>query len=73
MYWDIGKKITEKQNNHGWGKSVVENLALDLQKEFPGIQGFSSRNIWYMRNFYMQYSQSTKYRRRKASYCPRFT
>ena len=60
MYWDIGKKITEKQNNHGWGKSVVENLALDLQKEFPGIQGFSSRNIWYMRNFYMQYSQSTK-------------
>jgi len=42
MYWDIGKKITEKQNKLEWGKSVVESLALDLQKEFPGMQGFSS-------------------------------
>ena len=45
LYTDIGKSIVEKQENLGWGKSVVENLSLDLQKDFPGIQGFSSRNL----------------------------
>jgi hypothetical protein len=44
----------------GWGKSVVETLANDLQKEFPGLNGFSTRNIWYMRNFFAFYSQNTK-------------
>ena len=40
LYWDIGKSIVAKQSELGWGKSVVETLANDLQKEFPGIQGF---------------------------------
>ena len=31
LYWDIGKMIIEKQEEHGWGKSVVEKLAGDLQ------------------------------------------
>ncbi|MDR1699423.1 MAG: DUF1016 N-terminal domain-containing protein, partial [Prevotellaceae bacterium] len=55
LYWDIGKRITEKQKEAGWGKSVVETLSLDLQKEFPGIQGFGARNIWYMQQFYSEY------------------
>jgi len=45
LYWDIGKSIVAKQSERGWGKSVVETLANDLQKEFPGIQGFSARNL----------------------------
>src|SRR3989339_1767889 len=60
MYWDIGEKISEKQSKLGWGKSVVENLADDLQKEFPGMQGFSVQNIWYMRQFYQEYSKNPK-------------
>ena len=40
LYWDIGKKIVDRQKRLGWGKAVVENLAVDLQKEFPGIQRF---------------------------------
>jgi predicted nuclease of restriction endonuclease-like (RecB) superfamily len=60
LYWDIGKKIVEKQEKLGWGKAIVQNLATDLQREFPGIQGFSARNIWYMRNFYFLYAQNTK-------------
>jgi hypothetical protein len=44
-----------KQEKLGWGKAIVENLAKDLQKEFPGIQGFSSANLWRMRNFYLTY------------------
>lgn len=55
LYWDIGKMIVERQHGETWGKSVVENLSADLRNEFPGIKGFSARNIWYMRDFYSAY------------------
>jgi len=55
LYADIGRMIVERQDKEGWGKSVVEKLAKDLQIEFPGIQGFSARNIWYMRIFHLTY------------------
>jgi predicted nuclease of restriction endonuclease-like (RecB) superfamily len=60
LYWELGKSIVEKQQKYKWGKSVVEKLAEDLQKEFIGIHGFSSRNLWYMRNFYEQYKSNVK-------------
>jgi hypothetical protein len=44
LYWEIGTEIDRKQQEQGWGKSVVEFLAKELQKEFPGVQGFSARN-----------------------------
>lgn len=55
LYWDIGKMIVKRQAEYGWGKSIVETLARDLQAEFPGMQGFSSQNLWYMRQFYAEY------------------
>ena len=58
LYWDIGSMISEKQNIHGWGKSVLEQLSKDLQNSYPGIRGFSARNIWRMRRFYEEYKQS---------------
>lgn len=60
LYWDIGKMIVVRQEKEGWGKAVVETLAVDLQKEFPGVQGYSARNIWYMRMFYITYRENTK-------------
>ena len=60
LYWDLGKMIVERQEEEGWGKSVVERLAKDLQKEFPGIKGFSERNLWNMRIFYITYKNSKK-------------
>ena len=60
LYWDIGKSITAKQKKLGWGKSIVETLARDLQKEFSGIHGFSARNLWNMRTFYLTYKDSQK-------------
>lgn len=60
LYWDIGRLIEERQKGKTWGKSVVERLAKDLQAEFPGIHGFSARNIWRMRTFYLEYSQNPK-------------
>ncbi|MEW6086760.1 MAG: PDDEXK nuclease domain-containing protein [bacterium] len=60
LYWDIGRMIVERQNQYGWGKAVVETLASDLQAEFPGMQGYSARNIWYMRTFYIIYRENEK-------------
>jgi len=60
LYKDIGKSIVEKQKHLGWGKSVVENLAQDLQKEFPGVKGFSADNLWRMRKFYLAYKCNEK-------------
>ncbi|MEA5618714.1 PDDEXK nuclease domain-containing protein [Cronbergia sp. UHCC 0137] len=60
LYWAIGEMIFNQQQNHNWGKSVVENLAKDLQAEFPGISGFSARNIWRMRDFYLTYHSKEK-------------
>jgi len=51
LYWDIGKIIVEAQTTKGYGKQVVERLAVDLQNEFPGMAGFSPQNVWYMRVF----------------------
>jgi len=55
LYWDIGMMIVERQEKEGWGKAVVETLSLDLQKEFPGMLGFSTSGLWRMRNFYQTY------------------
>jgi predicted nuclease of restriction endonuclease-like (RecB) superfamily len=60
LYWDIGRLIVSRQQGESWGKSVVEQLARDLQDEFPGVSGFSVRNIWNMRNLYLTYSQNEK-------------
>jgi hypothetical protein len=37
LYWDIGRLICDRQKSAGWGKSIVEQLAKDIQAEFPGI------------------------------------
>ena len=45
LYWDIGELINNKKQAMGWGKSVVETLAQDLQTEFPGRNGYSAQNL----------------------------
>tara|TARA_R110000868_G_scaffold95236_3_gene262158 strand:- start:1647 stop:2702 length:1056 start_codon:yes stop_codon:yes gene_type:complete len=55
LYWEIGKELYEKQENQGWGNSVVDNLEKDLVAEFPGLKGFSRRNLFYMKGFYSFY------------------
>lgn len=60
LYWDIGRIIVARQKDGSWGRSVVERLASDLRKEFPGVCGFSARNIWYMRSLYLCYHANEK-------------
>ena len=51
LYWDIGRLILDRQKKEGWGTKVIDRLSADLQRAFPGQQGFSSRNLKYMRAF----------------------
>ncbi|MFN6469511.1 MAG: YhcG family protein [Nostoc sp. SerVER01] len=60
LYWDIGQMIVTQQQGASWGKSIVEQLAKDLQAEFPGISGFSAANLWRMRLFYESYVNNEK-------------
>lgn len=46
--------IAEKQIE-SWGKAIVPTLSMELQKEFPGIGGFSTNNLWLMAQFYIEY------------------
>jgi predicted nuclease of restriction endonuclease-like (RecB) superfamily len=59
LYWDIGQLIVERQQGGTWGRAVVEQLARDLQAEFPGVSGFSAANLWRMRRFYETYADNT--------------
>ena len=49
LYWSIGRDILVRQQEQGWGAKVIDRLANDLAKAFPGIEGFSARNLKYMR------------------------
>jgi len=51
LYWNIGKEILQKQEQEGWGAKVIDCLALDLEREFPEMKGFSPRNLKYIRAF----------------------
>ena len=63
LYWDLGRMIVDRQEQSGWGKSVVERLSQDLRREFPGVAGFSVQNLWYMRQFHLEYREHEKLQR----------
>jgi len=58
LYWEVGRRIVARQQEEPWGRSVIERLAVDVQREFPGLKGFSPSNFWRMRAFYLAYSAS---------------
>ncbi len=49
LYWSIGAEILLRQKAEGWGSKVIDRLGRDLQARFPGVEGFSPRNLKYMR------------------------
>lgn len=60
LYWDIGRMIVSRQISGTQGKSIVNRLAVDLRRDFPGMAGFSPQNLWYMRQFYLEYRSDSK-------------
>jgi predicted nuclease of restriction endonuclease-like (RecB) superfamily len=55
LYWQIGREIVTRQQQQGWGAKVIDRLAQDLRSAFPDMQGFSPRNLKYMRAFAAAY------------------
>ena len=51
LYWNLGNAILQRQDRQGWGAKVVDRLSQDLRSAFPEMQGFSVRNLKYMRAF----------------------
>ncbi|NRT14902.1 putative nuclease of restriction endonuclease-like (RecB) superfamily [Flavobacterium sp. 28A] len=60
LYWEIGKYITTRTQNEGWGKATVQQLAQFIQTQEPNLKGFSDKNLWRMKQFYETYNDSPK-------------
>ena len=57
FYWELGADIVEKQKTAKWGSGFIQQLSKDMQEEFPGIKGFSDRNIEGVRKWYLFYAE----------------
>lgn len=55
LNFEIGKLIVKNQEVNDWGKSIVDTLSLDINKQIDGIKGYSPQNLWRMRQFYLEY------------------
>lgn len=51
LYHHIGTEILARQQKHGWGAKIIDQLSKDLMSAFPEMKGFSTRNLKYMRLF----------------------
>lgn len=58
--WQLGRDLVIRKAEERWGSGIVEQLSLDLQEAFPGIKGFSARNIWYMKQWYLFYTSAAE-------------
>ena len=55
--WELGRDLVQKKAEERWGTGVVEQISIDLQREFPDSEGFSARNLWYMKQWYLFYNK----------------
>lgn len=54
--WQLGRDLVQKKAEERWGSGVVEQVSLDLKREFPDAEGFSTSNLWYMKKWYLFYT-----------------
>jgi len=54
--WQLGRDLVQKKAEERWGAGVVEQVSLDLRREFPNEDGFSARNLRYMKQWYLFYT-----------------
>lgn len=59
-YWELGRDIEEMHVEERWGESVIKNLSTDLKHRNPNSTGLSRTNIYYVKKFYLLYSQCLK-------------
>lgn len=56
FYWELGKEIVRLETGNHWGTKLIEQLSIDLKLEFSQIKGFSRRNLYAIRQWYLFYS-----------------
>lgn len=54
--WQLGADLVSRKAEEKWGSGIVEQVSLDLQNEFPEAKGFGVTNLWYMKRWYLFYS-----------------
>lgn len=54
--WSVGRDLVMRKAEERWGSGVVEQLSFDLKEAFPQEKGFSSRNMWRMKQWYLYFS-----------------
>lgn len=60
LYWQIGAYISSKLESAEWGDGVVDQLADYIARTQPGLRGFTRRNLFRMRQFYVTYCSDEK-------------
>lgn len=60
LYFRIGKRL---EKNSKYGNSFIKNVAESIKLEYPGLKGFSERNLKYMKKFYLEYKDDEKMQR----------
>lgn len=55
--WHTGRDLVRRKAEEKWGTGIVEQLSLDLQAAFPGETGFGTSNLWYMKKWYVFYTE----------------
>lgn len=57
LYYGVGQYLSTNTRTGHWGQGALEAISAQLQKELPGLRGFSVRNLYYMRTFYEEWSE----------------
>ena len=60
MYWQVGKFLSEVSSDSSYGDAFMESLANHIQRQFPGIKGFTRRGLYRMKKFYETYATDQK-------------
>ena len=60
LYNQIGAYISKRIETEEWGRSVVERLSKHIERNEPELKGFSSQNLWRMKQFYEAYKDYPK-------------
>jgi predicted nuclease of restriction endonuclease-like (RecB) superfamily len=60
MYWEVGEYISCKVAENGWGEGTIQEFSHYLLLHYPDIKGFSSSNLWRMRQFFETYKDYPK-------------
>jgi len=55
FYWETGNAILTQQQTKQWGSRFLDQLSKDMRQAFPGMRGFSKRNLEHMRRFAQVY------------------